>query len=271
MALSRAIDAMDTPTNFLFVGNPVTGKSTILNALIGEAFFQSGVSIAGGLTYKFDERCHGIHTFMDTPGLADVKLRKQAAAAITEALKKGGNFKVFFVVTLEAGRVRPADKTTIELVLQSAPITTCGLIINKLTKPLLKKFENPDHQTEVLKELIAGVDPIKTRVMVYGIPKIEEAEDEDNVVVALPPSVIDFILQMPSVIISSENVTAVQEDRFDAITAKFEQMLAEVKEDNRRLRDAMSSKDAEVERLMGEVQSLKSSSSSGSSGGCSVM
>lgn len=57
---------------------------------------------------------------MDTPGLADIKLRKQAAKAITEALKRDGNYQIFFVITLEAGRIRPEDMATIKLVLESA-------------------------------------------------------------------------------------------------------------------------------------------------------
>ena len=38
-------------------------------------------------------------TYMDTPGLSDVKLREQAAAAIEEALKSGGKYSICFVVT----------------------------------------------------------------------------------------------------------------------------------------------------------------------------
>lgn len=36
--------------HILFVGNPGTGKSTLLNSLVGSAVFKSGVSFGGGLT-----------------------------------------------------------------------------------------------------------------------------------------------------------------------------------------------------------------------------
>ncbi|ETI30171.1 hypothetical protein L914_06786 [Phytophthora nicotianae] len=42
---------------------------------------------------------------MDTPGLADRSIQEKAAAAITEALKQTGTFKLFFMVRLENGRV----------------------------------------------------------------------------------------------------------------------------------------------------------------------
>merc|ERR1719343_285614 len=42
----------ETGLNFIVVGNPGVGKSTILNGLVGSAKFESGVSFFGGLTSK---------------------------------------------------------------------------------------------------------------------------------------------------------------------------------------------------------------------------
>ena len=92
--------------NIIAVGNPGAGKSTFLNSLASEAIFKSGINIGQGLTYQLDKRTniHGC-TFLDTPGLADEKLRKQAGKAISDGLRKGGKYKVVFFVTQEAGRV----------------------------------------------------------------------------------------------------------------------------------------------------------------------
>jgi hypothetical protein len=59
---------------------------------------------------------------MDTPGLADVSMREQAAREIESALKKDGNYSIFFMITLEAGRVKPEDVTTINTVMDAVKV-----------------------------------------------------------------------------------------------------------------------------------------------------
>ena len=79
VATSKAFDmpsdvAGTGGTNFLLIGNPGTGKSTILNGLIGRLAFKSGVSYGSGMTYQFDVVKEGQHQYMDTPGLSDAFL-----------------------------------------------------------------------------------------------------------------------------------------------------------------------------------------------------
>ncbi|KAF4039478.1 50S ribosome-binding GTPase [Phytophthora infestans] len=90
--------------NWLFLGNPGTGKSTLINCLIGEAKFEAGLSFGAGKTSFFQRFEHGNIVYMDTPGLADTELRETAAKSIKEALQEDGIYKIFFVVTLQQGR-----------------------------------------------------------------------------------------------------------------------------------------------------------------------
>ncbi len=50
------------PYNLLMIGNPGVGKSTILNGLIGEVRFHSGISVVKGLTQVLQKenvgKCH---------------------------------------------------------------------------------------------------------------------------------------------------------------------------------------------------------------------
>ena len=69
------------------VGNPGAGKSTLLNSLGGEVLFKSGLKVGSGVTYQLDEKENANGHFLDTPGLADEELRKQAGKAISEGLR----------------------------------------------------------------------------------------------------------------------------------------------------------------------------------------
>ena len=122
------------PQYRLLIGNSGVGKSTLANCIAKTDLFKSGLKFRKGMTYLLDEKNHKGITYLETPGLADISMQKEAAMAITEGLKKDGVYQIFFVVTLEAGRIRPSDLATIKLILASAKdIKSCNIIINKVS------------------------------------------------------------------------------------------------------------------------------------------
>jgi len=136
---------MPAKTDIIFCGNPGVGKSSIASSISGIQF-KSGVSFGSGLTVDLtwnEAPALPNFRFADTPGLADMKLKENAAQAITEALAqgaaKGHKTKIVFVVTTEGGRLRPEDMYTIKVVMNSIKLAngavpganSYAIVINK--------------------------------------------------------------------------------------------------------------------------------------------
>ncbi|KAF8940774.1 hypothetical protein BGZ58_004900 [Dissophora ornata] len=86
----------------LFIGNTGSGKSTLLSQIGGN--FPAGLSFRKGFTTEISETRIDINgqpvVLMDVPGLyePDESRTKRNAQALTEALKKGYDYKIYFVV-----------------------------------------------------------------------------------------------------------------------------------------------------------------------------
>ena len=223
----------------LFIGNPGVGKSTLINCLAEKVLFKNGVSIGGGMTYQLEEKKHNGITFMDTPGLADIKLRKAAAQAITKALKKNGTYQIFFVVTLEAGRVRAQDLTTIQLVLENATdITSYSLIVNKLTPRLYKELLGDEGKK--LRQLVAelnfrGAQNVHPPEILLLLRK-DQLDDADNAFAELE-GLKSFVENAPCVKVIPNHVRNIPgDDYFDKQLALMQNEIDRLRRNNEETR-----------------------------------
>lgn len=169
-------------------------------------------------------------------------MRRAAAHAITAGLKKNGLYQIFFVVTLEAGRVRATDLATIKLVLDHVPdITSYSLIINKLSKFGYENLrQNNGELVNLLSELDCQVgknrNPPKLLLLLENL-KLFDAENEfielDNL--------DEFVARAPHVLLNSDRVNDIPGDN-----KSFEGTKASVLKELTRLR---SDKEAMVKQI----------------------
>jgi GTPase Era involved in 16S rRNA processing len=243
----------DGTQHFLLIGNPGVGKSTILNGLAGKTLYKSGPAYGPGLTTVLQEERVGNRIYMDTPGLADIKMRKQAAQEITAALRRGGEFKVFFVVTLEAGRVRPEQKTTIKLVLESAPITDYAIIINKLEPEELEEIvTDAEARDAVLAGFMTDM-PQKTLYFHWAL-RHDYLSGKKMQALQLDDEFRQFLETVPSVFIPSEAVKDIKADEFERLNAQFESMIAKMNEDKEFVKELMKKDRDQFEQMIKRMQ-----------------
>ena len=195
---------------------------------------------------------------MDTPGLSDIKLRGEAAKAITQALKKNGSYQIFFVITLEAGRIRPEDMTTIKLVLESASdITYYSIIINKLSDNAYNCLT--EDNAEKLKILVAEMteqfnckkDP-PTVLLLSNHVDLYDAEDK----VIKWDDLDEFANEAPCMIVRSASVVDISNDpsSFEKLMQILVQQIAELRIDHIRLMKLQKDTEEKYRKLL-ELQS----------------
>ena len=237
----------------LFIGNPGVGKSTLINCLAQQFLFKSGIAIGAGMTAQLERKKHGGIVYMDTPGLADVKLRKAAAEAITEALKQNGIYQIFFVVTLESGRVRPQDLATIKIVLEHAKdVTKYSIIVNKLTKPVFDRLLGNEGQKfkELVAELNYGSGTNAEPPAILLLLREEILEDDDGRYTSIEDLNV-FVRDAPCINVFPDHVQDIpSDDSFDRINSRIETELCHLRQDNELMRVRLE----ETERRYREIK-----------------
>ncbi|KAG3115752.1 hypothetical protein PI124_g8350 [Phytophthora idaei] len=226
--------------NRLFLGNPGTGKSTLINCLTGRATFTSGLKFGGGLTQFFQKQIYNGVVYMDTPGLGDRSIQRQAAEAITAALRESGRYKIFFMVRLKGGHVMSEDLATIEAVLDTVQVNDVyfSVIVNNVQKrqyaTLMKK--GPEYA-----KVVTIINSMKyTTPHIAFIPTIPELEEADNAFTTLPSGIVNFIENYaPSVVIPTHSIQRIDFSRFKKTEKELCNQINELETDNAALNRRM--------------------------------
>jgi len=199
--------------------------------------------------------------YIDTPGLADIELRKKAAQEITLALKSCGYFRIFFVITLEEGRIRPDDMTTMKLVLDAAPIgCNYSIIVNKLHPKAKEKLLEGDNRKKLeacLNHNLPGTSSI------YYNENVEGLISQDNVLHQLPTALAQFIASSPVIEILPDEVKDVKDEDYgeviklltgqlEILTRSIEEINKELIENQKKIEENRKEYERQIEKLTEE-------------------
>lgn len=224
------------------------------NCIAKEVLFKSGFNVASGLTFQLDLKKHGGITYLDTPGLADVTLRETAAKAITEALKKNGTYQIFFVTTLESGRIRPEDMATIKLVLDSAPdIKDYSLIINKLSLVAYNKLIQEDwKQLKILvAEMTELIDCKENPPTIFLLKNQFKLHDVENEVIKWD-ELDEFAKEAPCTTVTANSVRDILDDPsfFKTIVEFLMESVKELRKDREKMARLLKEIEEKYQKLM---------------------
>jgi GTP-binding protein EngB required for normal cell division len=233
--------AVAMPTRCIFIGNPGNGKSTLLSILCNTPHFKGGYSVGTGLTTELAELTIGDITYMDIPGLYDIDPTKHAnaSAEISKALKRGGEYKVIFVVGDQNGRVLTEDVATMNMVLAAAPEITMnnfGIIVNMACKKTMTLPQTGnDSQLAFTTSLFCKRPDVSTAHILF-LPVIADMEGASSEAMNLAAArglseiqnFMNFVTKIPSVTLTIEKVSDINHTEVDAYIAEVSKSAKEL-------------------------------------------
>lgn len=234
--------------NFLVVGNPGVGKSTLLNGMVGSLKFKSGFSPGEGLTFQFDKASADGNNYFDTPGLADMKKREEAAKAIEEALKQNGCYKIIFVIFLQSGRVLPDDVATIQCVLNACPIigNNYGIVINKVPESVVKQVK------EKIEIICASIfsGSIPPTAFIHINVKDKDLDDENDKFKPVTPELQKFIQVLPSITIAPKDVAQIDTKNYDKVVEEYQKLISKLSSDAAEMTKRMAAQQESFQEMV---------------------
>lgn len=202
--LQQVMETASAPSRMtvrvIFCGNPGVGKSTILNALVGDHKFPSGLAMGAGLTQQYKVLSLNDIEYVDTPGLADAVTGKSAATQISLALSEPDcTFTPIFVVTLEAGAVKPADVITIRNVISA--IEDAGAHMFGKICVIVNKCEQEVHtylqsETSFCMKIRSDFGQRWGPANILALPMELHASDQDNAGLHCVDEILAFVKSM---------------------------------------------------------------------------
>jgi len=145
-------------------------------------------------------------------------------------------------MTLEAGRIRPDDLTTMQLVCEAVDMqpNRYSVIINKIEPEVYELLQNEEQRNEffvLLNEGLPGTTYFFSNLHAF------ELQGKTDFVPILTEGFITFIENAPIIEIISNNVKDIRFNEFERIRQMLEEQIRGLRDDNRRLQQRIEEQD----------------------------